>query len=556
MGRRVGIDVGGTFTDAVLIDGSRIEDKAKVPTHPEDLLTTILNAIDSLQISGRQPVEQITVSTTLVTNAILQGRFPHVELCLLPGSGMSLSSFTWPVAYQVLAGAVDYRGLEISPVNELECQRLVQKWKQRGRISHVAVVGKFSHRNKVLEEAVATYVERALPEVRIALGYEWGQSNFYRRSLTTYLNLASHDLYNDFADKLQAAVVTRGFKASIYVLKGDGGVLPLRKVRPVESIYSGPTASVLGALAQSEERTSFVVVDIGGTTTDLGIVLSGSPLVSTGGAQIGSFSTLVRSLAVRSVPVGGDSVVITDGSNFSLAAYRLGPAFCLGGPAPTPTDAMCYLGLVDYGNRERATEAMAALVGEERRNPEELSRLAQSILDKMVEKIARQIEELQQEWQEEPAYKVWEVLHPHDALNFYAWVSGGAALGIAGPLGQRLHAPVHIGKYPGYSNAIGAAMAKPTFSCTLHLDTFLRRYRVEESGEQGEWTGARRPHQEVAAFLTGIAQRQAAEKEIELLDPHTEPFDFFPIVHGYQTVGQIVRGAIHVAPGVVGRVEA
>ena len=556
MGRRVGIDVGGTFTDAVLMDDSHIEDRAKVPTYPEDLLTTILNAIDSLKLFGRRAVEQITVSTTLVTNAILQGRIPYVELCLLPGCGMNLSSFTWPVAYQILAGSVDYRGREISPVDELECQRLVQKWKQRGKVSRVAIVGKFSHRNKVLEETVASYVERALPEVRIAFGHHWGQANFYRRSLTTYLNLASHDLYHNFADKLQAAVLSRGCDAPIYVLKGDGGVLPLHKVRPVESIYSGPASSVLGALSQSDENASFVVVDIGGTTTDLGIVLSGSPLVSSRGARIGPYSTLVRSLAVRSVPVGGDSVIITDGSNFSLAAYRLGPAFCLGGPAPTPTDAMCYLGLVEYGDRERAKEAMTTLADEGHRNPEFLRHLAQCVLDAMVEKIARQVEELNKEWQEEPAYKVWEVLHPHDALKFYAWVSGGAAQGIAGPLGKRLHAPVRLGKYPEVSNAIGAAMAKPTFSCTMQLDTFLRRYRIEESGEQGEWKGARRPHLEVGTFLTDIAKREAAAKGIELANPHTEPFDFFPIVHGYQTVGQIVRGAIHVPPGVVGRVDA
>lgn len=554
MRRRVGIDVGGTFTDAVLMNGEHIEDKAKVPTNPDDLLETILNAIDTLRVSGQRPVAQINVSTTIVTNAILQGRFPRVELCLLPGTGMNLNTFSWPISYQKLSGSIDYRGREVKPINELDSKRLIQKWKDKG-ISHVAIVGKFSHRNNIHEEQIATAFQRAIPNLQIALGHHWGQSNFFRRSLTTYLNLASHDLFNEFAGNLQEAVLARGCHAPIYVLKGDGGVLPLTKVRPVESIYSGPTASVLGALTQSDETASFVIVDIGGTTTDLGIVLSGSPLISSRGAKIGPYSTLVRSLAVRSVPIGGDSVIITDGNNFSLATYRFGPAFCLGGPAPTPTDAMCYLGLVNYGDRQRAEEALASLVAPERREPESLRQLALAILEAMVERIAREIEELQKEWQDEPAYKVWGVLHPHDALQFHAWVSGGAAQGVAEPLGKRLRSRVRIGSYPEVSNAIGAAMAKPTFSCTLHLDTYLRRYRVEESGEQGEWSGSRRPHQEVNSFLENIAKKEAEEKGIQLIDPHKEPFDFFPIVHGFQTVGQIVRGAIHVPPGVVGRVR-
>ncbi len=555
MAGRVGIDVGGTFTDAVLMQGNQIEDKAKVPTEHLDLLQTIINAIDALRVSGKHPVEQITVSTTLVTNAILQGKLPAVELLLLPGTGMRLESFSWPVSYHTLYGSIDYRGREITPPDQLEWQRLLQKLQKQKNLSHLAIVGKFSHRNKSHEEQLAHYLQRFMPTLKIALGHQWGQSNFYRRSLTTYLNLASHDIFAQFAADLQQAVAARGCHAPIFVLKADGGILPLAKLRPVESIYSGPTASVLGALAQSSTSQSFVVIDIGGTTTDLGLVLSGEPLVSSHGATIGTYSTLVRSLAVRSVPVGGDSVILTDGSNFALANYRLGPAYCLGGPAPTPTDAMCYLKLANYGDYNRAEEVLASLLQPDKRSTFNIRELASSILEAFVERIVREIHKLQQEWQNEPAYKVWGVLHPHESLNFHLWISGGGAQGIASVLGERLHSPVRVGKYPEVSNAIGAAMARPTFSCTLHLDTVLKRYRVEETGEQGPWQGSKRPHQEVDGFLTEIVQREAGEKGIDIVDLHKEPFDFFPIVQGLQTVGQIVRGAFHVPPGVIGRVK-
>lgn len=97
-------------------------------------------------------------------------------------------------------------------------------------------------------------------------------------------------------------------------------------------------------------------------------------------------------------------------------------------------------------------------------------------------------------------------------------------------------------------------MARPTFSCTLHLDTSLNRYRIEEMGLQGEWLGSNKPHKEVEEFLLKIAEKSARNQGIELEDPQIQPFDFFPIVKGYQTVGQIIRGSLIVPPGVRGRI--
>ncbi len=553
---RVGIDVGGTFTDAVLMKGNHLVNQAKVPTNSDDLLQTIMSALDKLGVSEEKPVEKITVSTTLVTNAILQGHLPKIKLCLFPGNGMKLDALSWPIPYHVLSGIIDYRGREIKAPNKAEWEQLYQDLRDdQNTKTCLAIVGKFSHRNKTHEEQLAAFLLQRNPDLQIAFGHLWGQANFYRRSLTTYLNLASRGLYTQFVTNLQKAVGSRGAHAPISVLKADGGALPLALVRPVDSIYSGPTASVLGALAQSEESESFVVVDIGGTTTDLGLVLSGVPLMSSKGAKIGAYSTLVHSLAVRSVPVGGDSVVLKKDNGFSIANYRTGPAYCLGGNQPTPTDAMCYLKLVNYGNWVQAQEALASLLPPEHREPADLHQLAEAILEATVEKIALEIEDLSKEWQAEPAYKVWGVLHPHNVLNFHIWVSGGGAQGIAPALGNRLKTRVRLGSYPEVSNAIGTAMAKPTFSCTLHLDTFLRRYHIEESGEQGDWLGSRKPHLEVARFLTELAEKQAKEKGIDRTALQQDDFDFFPIVQGFQTVGQIVRGAIHVPPGVIGRIE-
>ncbi len=551
----IGIDVGGTFTDAVLISGAQVIKKGKIPTEQDNLLITILNALDFLYLSDLKTIDQITVSTTLITNAILQKRLPKVELILFPGSGMKLSSLPWPAQYQTFSGELDYRGRKVISPNKNEWRQLAKDLQHNSPKPLVAIISKFSHRNNVFEKQLAAYLEKEIPDISIALGSEWGQSNFYRRSLTTYLNLASTGLASDFALKLKKAVLERGSKAPIRVLKADGGVLPLEKIRPVESIYSGPAASVLGALAQNNPKESYIVVDVGGTTTDIGLVLSGSPLISSHGAQIGPFLTNIRSLAVRSISVGGDSAVILNNEKVILASYRLGPAYCLGGNNATPTDAMCYLDLINYGSYTKSEEALANLLPENKQEKRFIKQIAELILNNMAEQIGTAIEQLLLEWKTEPAYKVWEVLHQKENYKFYIQLSGGGASGIASALEQRMQTKTILTDSSAVSNAIGAAMAKPTFSWTLNLDTYLSRYRIEETGEQGEWNGSKKPHGEVELFLKELAQDQAEKMGIEASTLQKEPFDYFPLVEGYQTVGQIIRGAIHVKPGVTGRIK-
>lgn len=554
MSNRVGIDVGGTYTDAVFIQDGHIQQTAKVPTRSENLVETVLNALDKLNISDEQALNQITVSTTLVTNAILQNQISPVQLLLFPGNGMRVDALPWPISYCELSGEIDFRGREIEPPDPREWEKLLTT-SLRENPAQVAIVGKFSHRNSLHEQQLAAYLREINPSLNIALGHVWGQANFYRRSLTTYLNLSVSNLYQNFAEELQSAVSTRNIQAPISILKADGGILPIAKLRPVDSIYSGPAASVLAALTQNEPNSSSLIVDIGGTTTDIGLVLSGVPLLSSKGAQIGPYSTLVRSLAVRSIPVGGDSAIHATDQGFVLESFRLGPAYCLGGNIPTPTDAMRYLGLIDYGNERLAEEALASILPLEGRTPEFLQRLATEIIDTVAEKIAGAVDSLKREWQEEPAYKVWEVLHPHEAHAFNTLLSGGGARGMTAALEKRLRTSVQLGVFPEVSNALGAAMARPTFDCTLHLDTYMKRYQIEETGEQGVWSGSLRPYLEIEGFLDTLAQQQADLYEIKSKDVDKEPFDFFPIVKGYKTVGQIVRGSVHLRTGVIGRIH-
>jgi len=555
MGYKIGIDVGGTFTDTVLIQDNEVLKEGKILTDHKNILDTVLMAIDFLDLPRSMPLEHITVSTTLVTNAILQNELAEVNLVLFPGSGVKLSSFKWPVEYSILSGELDYRGREIKAPDKNEWTKLAQELSSFNGNPRIAIVSKFSHRNSIFETELKSYLEKIIPNAHIELGSEWGKSNFYRRSLTTYLNLACTELFSNFRENLKKAIAARGFNVPIRILKADGGVFPLEKIRPVESIYSGPAASILGALAQSEPEDSYIVVDIGGTTTDIGLVLDGSPLLSSKGAQIGYFLTHIRSLAIRSVSIGGDSSIINSNGEIIISDYRSGPAYCMGGNNPTPTDAMRYLNFTDIGSFQKAEEALASLLPENKRQPKTIKTLAESIIEQMVGKIIQVINQLLSEWKNEPAYKVWEVLQQDPDYKFNVYLSGGPATCIAKVFENKMKTKVITSNWAPVSNAVGAAMAKPTFSWTLNLDTSLAKYRIEETGEQGIWKGAKRPYKEVEKFLVDIARDQSLEMGIDFESYKIEPFEYFPLVENYRTIGQIVRGSVHLPPGVIGRIS-
>lgn len=150
-----------------------------------------------------------------------------------------------------------------------------------------------------------------------------------------------------------------------------------------------------------------MVVDIGGTTTDLALILSGQPLLSSKGARVENQLTQVRTLAVKSVPVGGDSALQQDGKGLIIGTGRLGPAYCMGGPAPTPTDALRVLGLTELGDPLKAEEAMTDL-------GEALNLSARDtagkVIEMVVERISSEVNNMFLDWEQEPAYLVWEVL--------------------------------------------------------------------------------------------------------------------------------------------------
>ncbi|MFZ2182989.1 MAG: hydantoinase/oxoprolinase N-terminal domain-containing protein, partial [Methanothrix sp.] len=260
----VGIDVGGTTTNAVLVDGDRVDKTAYVPTDHDDLLRCLLEALDEL-IRGVDvsKIERVVLSTTLITNMIAERKTDPVALVLIPGPGTNPRDYNLGEAI-ILDGAMDFRGKEIDRLNEPQIKEAAASIGKSG-ISRVAVVGKFCQRNPSHEERVSQILARALPNSKIELGHRVsGHLNFPRRAATTMLTLATKERYADFAAAISRALEERGITSPVYILKADGGTLPLEGSlkMPVETIFSGPAASIMGVMALTPPGQTSVVVDI------------------------------------------------------------------------------------------------------------------------------------------------------------------------------------------------------------------------------------------------------------------------------------------------------
>ncbi|HII00163.1 TPA: hydantoinase/oxoprolinase family protein [Methanosarcinaceae archaeon] len=562
----IGIDVGGTTTDAVLIENGKVRSTAKVPTEPRNLLESLISALDAVS-EGVSPgqLERVVFSTTVITNLIAEGKTDPVALLLVPGPGMNPAGYNFPDSF-ILKGAVDYRGREIQPLDEKEVRETAALIKEQG-FSRAAVIAKFGQRNPAHEKRVKGILEEAVPGLKIELGHRTaGRLNFPRRVATTMLATAAKDRYRDFVEEIRKALSERKIEAPVYILKADGGTLPLEKSEevPVETIFSGPAASTIGALALTPGGESSVVVDIGGTTTDLALILSGEPLMASKGAKLDRFLTHVRAFAVRSIPVGGDSVVRVIASENASAGEkevtvgpdRKGPAFCLGGPEPTPTDALRVLGISSIGDLALAKEAIAGIAAELGKSEEETAEL---IVDKATEMIAAAVKEMFLEWEQEPAYRIWEVLQEkkEDLRNVVG--IGGGARGLISKVAEKLDAKPVIPDHAEVGNAIGAAVARPTLTLNLHVDTERKEYSVAEDGDvvklhTTEIKNINKMRSEDAEALAAELLRKRAEHfgiSEYAGEAETTRSEVFNMIRGWATVGRLFDVSMQIPAGLI-----
>jgi len=546
----IGLDVGGTHTDVVLINRRGIVSENKVPTDSTDLFSTVLTGLASITHDiDPSTIRRVVLSTTLTTNAIVQNKVPDVGMIVSSGPGIDPDYFKTNDSYYPVGGSIDHRGRQVAAIDAREIKTVAKELRSRG-IRHVGIVGKFSVRNPAHENQIKAIIEKDFEKV--FLGHQIsGLLNFPRRIATTFLNASVYPIHNEFFQAVKKSLKEGGIDTSIRILKADGGNMRFESSVdvPGQTILSGPAASVMGAVAYAKPDIDTLVLDIGGTTTDMTILSGGVPILAPLGIEMGPYLTLIRSLDTHSFGVGGDSQITVNAGKIEIGPNRQGPAMAFGGPAPTPTDALFVMGKMDTGDRLKSVRGMSVLAGQLGMDVE---RAAELVFTKACEQILLEARNMEVRLNRKPVYTLHEIregvrINPKEIL-----ILGGPAPFFAERI-QKLSSQ-HVRVVPKWSvaNAMGAALARTTCEVSLFADTEAchiispsEDYQacIQPNFDQAD------AEETVFDLLKQKALKRGANPdflEMELLESQT-----FNMVRGFQTTGKNMRMRAQIKPGLI-----
>ena len=327
----LGIDTGGTFTDAVLLDADRnIVASAKSLTTRFDLALGIAASLDKLPANLLSQVGLVSLSTTLTTNSVVEGKGSPVCV-LLAGydppqvKASGLVELLGSEAIVALAGGHDAGGFPVQPLDEAAARAAILH--HAPRVSAFAISASFGVRNPEHELQLRTWVE-ALCDIPVTCGHELASSlGAPRRAMTVALNARMISHVKALIDSVKRTLHARQIDAPLMMVKGDGTLINVASAlqRPVGTVLSGPAASVLGACALSGLENA-IVADMGGTTTDIAVVRNGRPELSFDGAMIGQWRPMVEAVKVYAIGLGGDSEVrFQGGDGLAIGPRRVVP---------------------------------------------------------------------------------------------------------------------------------------------------------------------------------------------------------------------------------------
>jgi N-methylhydantoinase A/oxoprolinase/acetone carboxylase beta subunit len=546
---RLGIDVGGTHTDAVLIRDKEIVSKAKVPTDHGRLISSIRTALREI-LKDVEPgqVSSLNLSTTLCTNAIVENRLEPVGMIVSGGPGIAPEMHRIGTHFAVLSGSVDHRGSEINPLDQAELERTIEGFARDG-VRVFGAVTKFSPRNPSQELLIRD--RTAERSDFVTMGHLLsGNLNFPRRIATAYFNSAVWRMYNQFLDAIGESLNEFGLRCVVNAVKADGGTmpLPLSRTLPVQSIFSGPSASIMGIMALCPVDQDTIVLDIGGTTTDIAVFASGVPLLEPQGIAIDGRPTLVRALKARSIGIGGDSALRVVSGTPRVGPDRAGPPMAAGGRHPTLTDALNVMGYSAFRNTEASRFGLLELAHELGVDTREA---AQRFVRAASGRICQETGSFLAEINEKPVYTLHELLEGRKIEPRRLIVMGGPAEAMSVPLEECLRLKVSFPPHFEVANAVGAAMTRTTMAVDLHADTpkgrlyipslgivrpIARSYTLED--------GIRDARSVLLGRLEELAIPMSAE-DIQITQASS-----FNMVEGFSTLGRNIRVKCQTLPGV------
>lgn len=393
---RIGIDVGGTNTDAVLMNGLEVLGWRKTPT-TSDVGSGIIRVLtDLLAETNVAPadIRAVMIGTTHFTNAIVERRrlvsVAAVRLGL-PAT-RSLPPLTdWPddLANAVgrhrymLKGGNEFDGREIAPLDETRLREVARELRQK-QITAAAISSVFSPVTATMEQRAAEILANEVPGIRLSLSHEIGRIGFLERENATIMNACLVDLAFAVVSSFRRALKQLRIEAPFFISQNDGTLMVPEHVEkyPVLTFASGPTNSMRGAALLAGLKEA-MVVDIGGTTSDVGMLLHGFPREAAVSVDIGGVRTNFRMPDVLAVGLGGGSLVRDDGARIGpdSVGYELtNKALVFGGDTLTTTDIVVAAGLEDIGDRSRVKHLPAKVISAAL---DTIHRIADTVVDRM-----------------------------------------------------------------------------------------------------------------------------------------------------------------------------
>ncbi|MFC4078484.1 hydantoinase/oxoprolinase family protein [Amycolatopsis samaneae] len=443
---RIGIDVGGTHTDAIVMDGDRVVATVKCLT-TEDVTTGIVAALRVLREQSEvdpKDVRAVMIGTTHFINALVEANrlAPTAALRFgLPATAALPPMVDWPDSLVTAVGGrsylchggVEFDGQDIADLDEDEIRRAAHDMLSHG-VRSVAVSSVFSPVSAEHELRAAELLAAEAPELDVSLSHEIGRLGLLQRENATIINAALREMAAQIVDGLAAAVHGAGITAPLYLSQNDGTLMEVDYARryPVATFASGPTNSMRGAAFLSG-LTDCAVVDVGGTTTDVGVLRHGFPREAATEVVVAGVRTNFRMPDVLSIGLGGGSLVHGTGAadvavGPDSVGYRLTDrALVFGGDTLTATDIAVAAGILDIGERGRVRHLAKDFVA--------------AVLADIETKVARTVDRMRSSRERPPVVVV-----------------GGG--GILVPDTLEGAGTVHRTEHFAVANAIGAAIAQ------------------------------------------------------------------------------------------------
>ncbi len=442
---RIGIDVGGTNTDAVVLKGQQVVESVKLPT-TEDVITGVTSALAVVMAKGAitaNSVSAVMIGTTHFLNALIEGNGLN-KVAVLRLCGKATASLPpmvdWPPALReqvsgyvsALPGGAEYDGAPIAELDVAKLKEACRDIRELG-LTSIAISSVFAPVKADDEKRARDIVMSEIPGARVSLSHEVGRLGLLARESACILNASLHKLGKKTLSALSQALLKLELNCPLYLTQNDGTLMSAAHAErfPIFTLASGPTNSMRGAAFLSGLKNA-IVIDIGGTTSDIGLLVEGFPRERVQGAEIAGVRTNFKMPDVLSVGLGGGSIVNSAGDDLSIGPVSVGfrlqqEARIFGGDTLTATDIAVAHGLLVLGNPATLGDLSPALV--------------ERAVDRMQDMLSAGIERMKPGKQDIPVI-----------------LTGGGSVLVKGELigNCRVIRPPHYAS----ANAVGAAIAQ------------------------------------------------------------------------------------------------